>query len=266
MNLNFWHWLKINFKVTTLLLFINIVLYIISFGLSAFLLAGNDSLSLTLLGAQILPGSQAPYSEFILQPWRWITSSFLHGGLFHLAFNMWALNSLGNFVEKFYNGKKLFLIYIFTAITSAAASFIVGMISLMQNNGIAEGLIASVGASGAIFGLVGVLLGNKLLRNKTYESEIHIDTRSLVLMVVVNLFFGFSLNSAGSGIYINNWAHLGGLIGGLILGVILSTTNSFDVSKFKKILEKILFILAVILFILAFVADIIFVVINFLSL
>ena len=265
MNLTFWHWLKINFKVTTLLLFINIVVYLITYLLTLLVFAGNDTLALSILGAQILPGSQYPFSAFILQPWRFITSSFLHGGLLHLAFNMWALMSLGTYLEKYYGGKKLFLIYIFTAITSALASLIVGFIGLMQNNGMAEGVVASVGASGAIFGIVGVLLGNKLLKNKTYEAELNLDTTNLLIIVFINLFLGFSFNFLGSGVYINNWAHLGGLAGGILLGTFLSTVNSFDVSKRKIIFEKILFYFSVILFLLACIANIIFILSNFLN-
>jgi len=223
---------------------------------------GNDSMSLTLLGAQILPGSQAPFSEFILQPSRLITSAFLHSGIIHLLFNMWALRSLGTYIEKFYGGKKLFLIYILTAITAGILSFLTSFIGLFQNNGMAEGVVASVGASGAIFGLVGVLLGNKLFKNKTYESELTVDARSLMIFVGINIFFGFSVNLIGSGIYVNNGAHIGGLIGGVILGIMLNTVNSFDVSKFKKAFENCLFYLSLILFLLAFIADIIFVITN----
>jgi len=265
MSQNFWHWLKINFKVTSLLLFINVAIYLITYLFSAFLFAGNDSVSLSLLGAQILPGSQYPFSDFIFQPWRFITSSFLHGGLIHLLFNMWALNSLGFYIEKFYGGKKLFLIYIFTAITSAIASFVVAFIGLVQNNSMAEGVIASVGASGSIFGFVGVLLGNKYLKNKTYESELNLNANSLWMFVGINIFLGFSFNFMGTGIYVNNWAHLGGLLGGIIIGAILNTVNSFDVSKLKKFLEITFFYLAVILFLLAFFADIIFIIINFIN-
>jgi membrane associated rhomboid family serine protease len=266
MNLNFWNWLKINFKVNILLIGINCLAYIFTFIFSAFIFSGNESLSLSLLGAQVLPGSEYPYSQFILQPWRFLTSSFLHGSLIHLAFNMWALYSLGNYIEKFYSGKKLFLIYIITGIGSAFASFIVPFIGLWQNNGIAQGVSISIGASGSIFGLVGVLLGHRYFKNKTYEPDLNFNASSLLTFVGINIFLGFSFNFLGSGIYVNNWAHLGGLISGLILGAFLNTVNNFEASKFKKIFEKILFILSILLFLSAIIADIIFVVINIFNL
>jgi rhomboid protease GluP len=265
MNLNFWHWLKINFKVNMLLIGLNCLFYLITFLLSAFFFNGNDSFGLSLLGAQVLPGTEYPFSEFILQPWRFLTSSFLHGSLLHLAFNMWALLSLGSFVEKFYGGKKLFLIYIITGIGSAIASFAVSFFGLWQNNSIAQGISVSVGASGAIFGLVGVLLGNRYFKKKTYEPDLNFNASSLMTFVMINIFLGFSFNFLGSGIYINNWAHLGGLFTGLIIGSFLNTVNNFEASKFKKIFEKVLFILSVALFVLAIIADVVFVVLNFVN-
>jgi rhomboid protease GluP len=265
MNLNIWHWLKINFKVNLLLIGLCCLFYLATFIFSAFLFSGNDSLGLALLGAQVLPGSEYPFSEFILQPWRFLTSSFLHGSLIHLVFNMWAMYSLGSYVEKFYGGKKLFLIFILTGIGSAIASFAVSFFGLWQNNSIAQGVSVSVGASGAIFGLVGVLLGNRYFKKKTYEPDLNFNASSLLTFVMLNIFLGFSFNFLGSGIYINNWAHLGGLLSGLIIGAGLNTVNNFEASKFKKIFENVLYILSVVLFISAIIADIIFIIINFVS-
>jgi rhomboid protease GluP len=179
---------------------------------------------------------------------------------------MWALYSLGNYIEKFYSGKKLFLIYVITGIGSAFASFIVPFIGLWQNNGIAQGVSISIGASGAIFGLVGVLLGHRYFKNKTYEPDLNFNASSLLTFVLINVLLGFSFNFLGSGIYINNWAHLGGLFSGLLLGAFLNTVNNFEGSKFKKIFEKIIFVLSILLFISAIIAAIIFVIINILNL
>ena len=97
------------------------------------------------------------------------------------------------------------------------------------------------------------------------DGSVIVDGRSLITFVLINIFLGFSFNFLGSGVYINNWAHLGGLLGGLLLGMFLNTANSFDYSKLKKVLTQILFILASVLFLLAFIADIIFIVTNFIS-
>lgn len=265
MNLNLIQWIKVNLKMNLFLIGINCLMFLLTYLISAFVFYGNDTLGLTMIGAQVLPGSEYPFSTFILQPWRLLTSSFLHGSILHLAFNMWAMFSLGTYIEKYFGGKKLFLIYVLTGIGSALASFAVSFFGLWQNNSIAQGVSVSIGASGAIFGLVGVLLGNKFFKKKTFEPELNFNASSLITFVAINIVLGFSVNLLGSGVYINNWAHLGGLISGLILGAFLNTVNNFDVSKFKKIFEKILFILSVALFVFAFIADIIFVITNFIT-
>lgn len=248
-NGNFFVWLKVHFKVTFLLLAFNVILGIFSFLFSFLLFKGNDTLSLIFLGAQVLPGTEAPFSLFVVEYWRFISSAFLHGGLIHLVFNMYALVSIGGFVERYYGGKKLFTVYMITAFFASLLSFFGTLIEMWSNGGMAGGVAVSVGASGAIFGLVGLILGNRYLRKNTYGPELNIDTNSLIWVVVVNLLLGFSLNFFGTAVAVNNWAHIGGLIGGLILGAILDTKNTFDSGKAKKIFEMVLFVLSVIAFV-----------------
>ncbi len=254
-NGNFFTWLKINFKTTYLLLALNL-----SLGIALLFLGfvkGNDLQPLLFLGAQVLPGTEAPFSVFVLDFWRFLTSAFLHGGILHLLFNMYALLSLGTFVERFYGGRKLFLVYIFTAIGGSLLSFIVNLLGLWEKNGIAEGLIISVGASGAIFGLVGLILGNRFFKRNPYEPELNVDINGLLWVVAVNMFLGFGLNSLGNSSVINNWAHIGGLLTGLVLGAFLNTNNAFDVSKFKRVFEQVLFWISIVVFALAWLFNII---------
>lgn len=248
-NIDIITWLKINFKVTNLLLFLNIAFY------GLIILFGSSSYSYLLLGAQVLPGTEYPFSMYILEPWRFVISAFLHGGIAHLLLNMYALYYLGHVIEHYYGGKKVFLTYIFTAIGGSLLSFLGSFIGFWQNNSISEGLSISVGASGAIFGLVGLLLGYKFFKRKTYAPEIDIDEKSLIFFVGFNLFFGFGVNALAMQVYINNWAHLGGLLGGVILGAILNTKNDFSASKRKKIFESILFYSALLIFVLSLILN-----------
>lgn len=256
-NINLFTWLKINFKVTYLLLALNFLMYFLTM-----LLGYYGSLSYILLGAQVLPGTIYPLSNSIFEFWRFITSAFLHGGIAHLLINMYALYSIGNIIEEYWGGKKLFLIYIFTAITSSLLSFIGAFIGFWQNNSLSDGLSISVGASGAIFGLVGVLLGYKLFKKKTFSAEIDFNLNSLLFFVILNLLLGFGINALPIPVYINNWAHLGGLIGGILLGAILNTKNTFSITNIFKKFENILFWISFILFVLSYI----FLIISFISL
>ena len=262
-NVNLVTWLKINFKVTFLFLGINVLMYIITAALTFLFFQGNDALPLLLLGAHVLPGSEQPFSILIPEFWRFLTSAFLHAGIFHLAMNMYAFYSIGLFVEEHFGGKKLFLTYIFTAITGSLLSFGMAILGLWQNQGLPNGLSVSVGASGAIFGLVGLILGNRLFRKNTYGPGININSTGLWVFVVINLAIGFGFNLLGSGAYINNWAHLGGLAGGMFLGAILNTRATFDVPKWRKLFENILFYTSVLLFTGAWILNSLSILVNF---
>lgn len=152
---------------------------------------------------------------FILDPalvksgqiYRLITSLFLHGGIIHFLCNMYALFVIGKEVENYLGKYKYLIIYLFSGLTGSLLSCISPYLSL--------------GASGAIFGLLGSLLffgyhyrlyfGNVLLKE-------------IVPVIVVNLLIGFTLSN------INNAAHLGGLFGGLFITMALKVNNKQDKS------------------------------------
>jgi rhomboid protease GluP len=134
------------------------------------------------------------------QWYRLFTSMFLHGGLIHLAANMYSLYSIGPLVENLYDRAKFIMIYIFSGLVAAFFSF-------WFSNAV------SVGASGAIFGILGVLLVFSLKERKRLGKDFFI---SIASSVAVNLYIGLTLPN------IDNYAHLGGLIGGAVLGLLLS--------------------------------------------
>ena len=139
-------------------------------------------------------------NELILrgQVWRLITPVLLHGGLIHLAFNMYALFSIGTSLERFYGHKRFLALYLIAGYTGNVLSF------LLSAN-------PSLGASTAIFGLVAAE-GVLIFRNKRlYGNRARSLLINLGLVVMVNLSLGLT---SGSGI--DNWGHLGGLAGGLL--------------------------------------------------
>jgi membrane associated rhomboid family serine protease len=129
--------------------------------------------------------------------------TLLHGDLLHLAFNMYALYLAGSIVERWYGSIRFLAFYVACAAAGSTASFVFG------------GDIPSVGASGAIFGLFGILLSAGRLHHPV-DRRARALVNQLIFLVIINLIFGFSSGGA-----IDNAAHLGGLVAGLWLGAII---------------------------------------------
>lgn len=135
------------------------------------------------------------------QWWRLFTAMFLHGGLVHLGVNMITLADVGSACERQYGHVRFLLLYVLAGLAGSAAS-------VWWNP-----WVNSVGASGAIFGVLGALLVFMLdPRNGVPAAALKIHLTSMAVFIVYGLATGF----AGSGI--DNQAHIGGLIGGAIAG------------------------------------------------
>jgi rhomboid protease GluP len=140
------------------------------------------------------------------QWWRLVTSTFEHGGLLHIALNMWCLYNLGWLAELLFGRTRFTLLYLMCGIGGSLGSI------CWHGNGV------SVGASGAIFGVAGALIPAMLLHsNQRLRALLKGQLTSIALFVFYNLAFG----AAASGI--DNAAHIGGLLTGLILGVAYPT-------------------------------------------
>jgi membrane associated rhomboid family serine protease len=138
--------------------------------------------------------------------YRLVSVTLVHGGLLHLFLNMYALWVVGPIVEQIWGRSNFVLFYVLTAITASTASF------LMSPG-------PAVGASGAIFGLVGVLLAGSRAHDPVLDRRARAIVPQLGMFVIINLIFGF-VSEAG-GVRIDNAAHVGGLIAGLWLGFVV---------------------------------------------
>jgi rhomboid protease GluP len=149
----------------------------------------------------------ANYGPYTLsgQWWRLVTYMFLHGGLMHIAFNMWCLWDLGALCESLYGRWTFAAIYFITGIGA-------GLASVAWNP-----QVLSVGASGAIFGLAGALIASFYLGEFSLPRAALSGTlRSLLFFAGFNLFFGGLFQG------IDNACHIGGLVTGLILGALIA--------------------------------------------
>ena len=140
-------------------------------------------------------------------PWQLVTYAFLHGGLVHLAFNMFALYMFGSAIEQVF-GARRYLIYYFVCVVSAAISQLI--VAAMMG-----GVYPTVGASGGVFGL---LLAYAIYfphsRVMLLFPPIPMPARVFVFVyAVIELYLGVTGSQAG----VAHFAHLGGMIGGFIM-------------------------------------------------
>ena len=145
--------------------------------------------------------------------WRLVSPVLVHGSILHLAFNMYFLYLVGPLVEQLYGSARFLVLYVLTAATASLASFLLG-----------PG--PSVGASGALFGLCGVLLVGRALHRPVLQGQQRAIMSQIGFLVVINLVFGFGFNSLGGNV--DNFAHLGGLAGGLWLGLLIPPIGAAD--------------------------------------
>jgi membrane associated rhomboid family serine protease len=140
-------------------------------------------------------------------PWQLLTYAFLHGGLVHLAFNMFALYMFGGPIEQVF-GPRRYLLYYLVCVFSAAVSQLI--VAAMMG-----GVYPTVGASGGVFGL---LLAYAIYfphsRVMLLFPPIPMPARVFVIVyAVIELYLGVTGSQAG----VVHFAHLGGMIGGLIM-------------------------------------------------
>ena len=135
------------------------------------------------------------------QPWRLLTGTFIHGGLLHVGLNMLALYQGGQLAERVFGSRRFLLLYLACGLVASVASV------WWRPNGL------SVGASGAVFGVFGALLGYVL------RAKGSIPPRTAQrLRIGLFVFIGYSLIAGLLLPGIDNAAHVGGLLTGVVLG------------------------------------------------
>jgi membrane associated rhomboid family serine protease len=162
----------------------------------------------SILQALALEGPAVAHGEW----WRLLSVTLVHGGLLHLALNMYALYLVGPIVERIYGWKLFGLMYVMCALAGSAASLVFGTPG-----------VPSVGASGAIYGIFGVVLAATRIHDPTLDRQSRMLVSRVGMLIVLNLVFNVGFNSVGGNIDIG--AHIGGLLAGLWLGFILVPGN-----------------------------------------
>jgi len=169
---------------------------------------------------EVLRAYGAKYNSLINEGewWRLVTPVFLHIGWLHLFVNMYSLFILGPYVEKLYGSARFVFFWIATGVAGVVASY------LASGSGMHSGVVArflfrggdgpSAGASGALFGLIGVLFvfGIKFRRELPEGFKRAFGT-GMIPTILINLFIGYTLP------FIDNAAHVGGFVAGAVFAL-----------------------------------------------
>ena len=143
--------------------------------------------------------------------YRLLTAMFLHGGLPHVLFNMYALYIIGQTVERFFGTPRFLLIYFLGGLSGS-------VLSVLLNGP----QVTSVGASGAVFAIFGAEMIFLYRHRRLLGPAASAQLRQLLIIAGINFAYGIVTSLApGDGVRIDNWGHVGGWLGGLALAWII---------------------------------------------
>jgi membrane associated rhomboid family serine protease len=192
--------------VTYGLVLVNVVIFLLMVGSS-----GNRSFSTVMHGGPVSDGTvrawgaQSPTLIEHGQWWRLVSEMFLHASLTHIVFNMASLLAVGTLAERLYGSRKFLAIYLGAGLIGSFVSFAFAVVQGNLN-------VLGVGASGAIFGVAGALLTVRFQQSDVIPAALRRRvSSSMAPLVLVSLFL------AAVTPYVDNSAHLGGLLGGMAL-------------------------------------------------
>ncbi len=197
--------------VTYVVLGLNFLLFGISVLATIHAVQSSGAPQFGLLGgisSQVLLRLGARQSLLILggQWWRLVVPMFLHGGVLHIAMNTWVLMDVGPQVEEVYGSARYLFLYVATGITSLAASTTWNLFAY-------GGYGIGIGASGALMGLIGLMLAITTRRGGAY---MRMFRGQLLRWVAYILVLGIVVSG------IDNAAHIGGLAAGFLLGRVMA--------------------------------------------
>lgn len=186
---------------TALILLLNAGLYIAT---AVYASSGRDGGGFMDIDVKTLFLFGAKYTPAIVhgQWWRLITAGFLHGGLIHIGMNSWVLYDLGAQVEEAYGTARFLVIYFVTSVAGFFASMIV-----MPNT-------PSIGASAALFGLIGVMIALGARSRSSFGQAMR---AFYIRWAIYGLLMGFIMS------HVDNAAHIGGLAAGFAMGYVVGT-------------------------------------------
>jgi rhomboid protease GluP len=206
----------ITYGILTVCCAIYVATLLVTVRLTGFAMPSGGLLGIFNLGAinsrvLIAAGASLPFGYDLQQPWRFLTAVFLHASILHIGFNMWVLMDIGPVVEELYGSARYFFIFVVTGIGGYILSSFIGNFSL--------------GASGALLGLIGVLLAMTIGRQ---SAGMQMLRSQMIRWLIYILVFGLVMRG------IDNWAHAGGLVTGFIMGRMMASRPPASAEERKR--------------------------------
>lgn len=205
-------------KLVWTIIYVNIGMFLLSLALrpggpglslNPFTMLSPGNRSLFLLGASgTIPINQ--YGRW----WTLLAANYLHAGILHISFNMFAFYQLAPLAVNEYGGYRMLIIYTLSGIVGYLVSYWAGV-------------AFTIGASAAICGLIGAILYYAKSRGGAYGNALY---RQVGGWIVALFVFGFLVPD------INNWAHGGGIVAGIVLGFLLDYRERRQENLLHKIL------------------------------
>ena len=156
-------------------------------------------------------GASRPLPYDIAEPWRLITAVFLHGSLLHIGFNLWVLMDIGPVIEDMYGSARYFFVFLVTGAFGYVVSAAFGHFS--------------IGASGGLLGLIGLLLA---VTSRRSSGGMQMLRKQLIWWLVYIAVLGLMLRGT------DNAAHAGGFVAGFVLGKLLTDRRPAGPSEERR--------------------------------
>jgi membrane associated rhomboid family serine protease len=156
-------------------------------------------------------GASRPLPYDLAEPWRLVTAVFLHGSLLHIGFNLWVLMDIGPVIEDLYGSARYFFVFLFTGAFGYVASAAFGHFS--------------IGASGGLLGLIGLLLA---ITTRRSSAGMQMLRKQLFYWLIYIAVLGFVFRGT------DNAAHAGGFVLGFALGKILNDRRPAGINEERR--------------------------------
>ncbi|MCU1284291.1 MAG: Rhomboid family protein [Acidobacteriales bacterium] len=221
------------FRTTTYIVLAN-VLYYLYFVAMIYARYGQVLLGPIDARFYLLFGADQGQFTFGGQYWRLLASNYIHFGVYHLLGNMWCLWGLGRLTQLFYSPRNYFMVYTYAGLCGSLLSVW------------AHPQVISAGASGAVFGVAGVMLTTLQFGKLPIDKQVRQNIfKGVLQFAALNLVIGLAIP------HVDNIGHIGGLLSGMLLGIVFG--KHLDSSKKSRKYRRVAWLSLIFFYLLALI-------------